>query len=187
MRDICVIDVETTGVVPQMHEIIEIAAVRLWQNLDVADYWTSKVIPIHPERIEPSAVAINGYTPQEWEDSPRLDDVLSILETFVAGRRIGGHNVSFDLDFLRFWCHPCPPEIKSLYAPLDTATLAYPLYRLGILPDLHLATLAAHYCVENVAPHRALGDALCTAGVLAAHLRQWDEARDVAIAEVGHG
>lgn len=60
------IDVETTGLDPLVHEIIELT-VRYEPRKGCANpAWHAKIKPEHIETAEPKALEINGYTEEKW-------------------------------------------------------------------------------------------------------------------------
>ena len=68
-------DLETTGDVFGVHEIIEIGLVVADQNsLEVIDELNIKIKPLHIENAVPAALAKNGYKQDDWQDAISLQD-----------------------------------------------------------------------------------------------------------------
>jgi len=92
---LCWLDVETTGLSDQDHEIIEICVVS------EAGMFEKKFKPLG--LCDPGAARVNGYTPELWEaqgaEDWTLDDLLEIGK-IIDGKIPAGCNVSFDLGFL---------------------------------------------------------------------------------------
>ena len=155
------LDLETTGLDPDRDAILEIGAVK-FRGEEVLDTFESLIDPGRaiPYRIQ----HITGITPKDIKDAPRLAEVVPGLRRFVGGHPIVGHNIGFDLGFLRR---------RGLFldnASIDTFELAGILlphaarYSLGILADTLGITLPA--------THRALDDARATHALFIALLDQ---------------
>ena len=65
------LDVETTGLDPRAHEIVEIAIVAL----DGQVLLDTKVKPQNIEAASPRALEINGYNEADWADAPTFDEI----------------------------------------------------------------------------------------------------------------
>jgi DNA polymerase-3 subunit epsilon len=96
---IAVIDVETTGLNPHWHNrIIEIAAVVMKPDGTVQQEFNSL---INPER-DIGPTSIHGLSSIEIIQAPLFADIAGLLCKELADCvAIAGHNVRFDLDFLR--------------------------------------------------------------------------------------
>src|ERR1051325_11349962 len=80
-RDLCFIDVETTGPIIGYHEIIEIGDIRTSANAQVCkDKINFKLLPRYPERLTEMAARVNGYKPDEWQDGKTA---IENLQRFV--------------------------------------------------------------------------------------------------------
>ncbi len=154
MQPIVSIDIETTGLDPQKDAIIEIAAVR-FNGKRVEDEWSTL---INPNRHIPEQITqLTGINDAMVRQAPRIQDVLTDLQTFVGDLPILGQNVRFDLGFLR------KQRILTLNQAIDTYEMASVLlpsasrYNLGALGQILGIPLAA--------THRAMDDAKVTHGV----------------------
>lgn len=123
-KDLIVLDLETTGLDPAKHEIIDIAAVRFSCDGRYVSMLTTKLRPEHIDTADPEALAVNGYAPEKWyaanrlvDASDRIRDYLSSPDTIIVG-----HNVWLDAAFIK--AHIPGAAIKYT---ADTATLAYGL------------------------------------------------------------
>jgi DNA polymerase-3 subunit epsilon len=161
VRPLAFIDVETTGLDPSRHEIIEIGVV-------VADPRTRETrgmfdVRVRPGRIEdadPVALGINGWSPEAWADAVPLDVALVRAKPLLEGALLAGHNVSFDRAFLDAAWRTTgvrPPDTD--HHVLDTATLAWPLLAAGLVESLSLDAVCKALGVDVGQPHRALADA----------------------------
>lgn len=102
------IDVETTGLIPGHHEIVDIGVVYTDLEGNILEKWHRRVMPEHPERAEPAAAKINGFDPKVWKElgalSPKqaLEEWLALEEKRFAGKTIlrVAYNSKFDAAFL---------------------------------------------------------------------------------------
>ena len=161
MRDLAFIDLETTGLDPARHEILEAAVIRVdGETLAEIDHTDVRV---HPERIEdasPEALRINGYTPEAWKDAANLAQALEWIAPMLEGAVPAGHNPGFDRAFIEAACRrtgTSPPTWD--HHLLDTASLAWPLLASGKLAGLSLDAVCAHLGIVRKERHRALADA----------------------------
>jgi ATP-dependent DNA helicase DinG len=162
MDSIVAVDIETTGLDPEKDAIIEIGAVR-FNERRVESEWSTLINP--GRRIPPFVTQLTGITDQMVLQSPSIQAVLADLEAFVGNSPVLGHNVAFDLAFLR------RQRILKRNQVIDTYELAS-----VILPNAgryNLGALAQSLGVLLPATHRALDDARATRGVF---LRLYEEA-----------
>lgn len=161
MRAIAFIDIETTGLEADYHDIVEIAAMRIDPSTwEVQTELNVKVHPEHPDRIDPEAVRVNGYSAAHWKDALQLRNALVKLTPMLNGCVIAGHNVHFDWSFLLAAyrrLEVVQPEVD--YHLLDTASLAWPLVIAGVIERPTLRALCDLLGVSNNDAHTALGDA----------------------------
>lgn len=114
------VDVETTGLDPTCHEIIEFAALK-----DNGDRLTTKISPDRIDQASPQALKVNGYTPQMWEDAPSLEEVAPDISEFLTDCVIIGHNIRFDMAFIETSLRSIGIQERLDYHVVDTVTLAY--------------------------------------------------------------
>jgi DNA polymerase-3 subunit epsilon/ATP-dependent DNA helicase DinG len=151
MHTLVALDLETTGLDPQLDAIIEIGAVR-FQGNRVDREWSTLINPGRP--LPPFITQLTGIDDSMLASAPRMREVAEQLHEFVGEEPILGHQVEFDLSFLRR---------RGLFADnpaLDTYDLAS-----VVLPDADrysLASLAAALGVPVRTSHRALEDARAT-------------------------
>jgi ATP-dependent DNA helicase DinG len=158
------LDIETTGLDSERDAILEIGAVR-FKGHQVYDTFSTL---INPERPIPYKIQqLTGITPADVNSAPRLDEVLPKLGRFVGDNPIMGHNVNFDLGFLRrqglFEQHPSIDtfELASILLPYAGR---YGLTHLLDYLDIKISP-------EDQA-HRALDDAQATRRLFEALLDQ---------------
>jgi len=161
------IDIETTGLDPQADSIIEIGAVR-FNGHRVEDEWTTLINPNRP--IPPMITGLTGITNEMVRNAPPLKAVIQDLEAFVGEDPVLGHNVQFDLSFLR------RGGILKYNEVVDTYELASIL--LPTASRYNLGALGQALGVILPATHRALDDARCTHGI---YLHLYEDALNLPI------
>ncbi len=160
---IAFVDLETTGLDPSRHDIVEIGVVRVdARTLEVLDEYETLVAPERLGDAELEALALNGFSTAAWEHAIPLRDALLATAPLLDGALIAGHNVGFDWAFLDAAFRRAGLALPNVdYHRLDTASLAWPLVALGELPSMSLDPLAKLLGVQRPHPHRALADARC--------------------------
>jgi DNA polymerase-3 subunit epsilon/ATP-dependent DNA helicase DinG len=162
MDPIVALDIETTGLDPDQDAIIEIGAVR-FTDRRVEGEWSTLINP--GRRIPPFITQLTGIRDSMVTQAPYIDEVLGDLVEFIGDAPILGHNVRFDISFLR------KQGILRRNILLDTYEMAAIL-----LPNAgryNLGALTQALGVALPATHRALDDAQATRGVF---LRLYEEA-----------
>ncbi len=162
MDSIIALDIETTGLDPDKDAIIEIGAVR-FRGTRVEAEWSKLINP--GRRIPPFITQLTGITDQMLLQAPSVKEVMPELINFVGDDPILGHNIRFDLSFLR-----------KLGAFRDNSTIDTYELAAVLLPNAgryNLGSLTQALGVPYPATHRALDDARATRGV---YLRLFDEA-----------
>lgn len=153
----CVVDLETTGGSPRDSEITEIGAVKV-RGGEVDGTFHTLVDPGVP--IPPFITMLTGITHTMVIEAPRIDAVLPAFLEFCGDAIVVGHNVRFDLGFLRAAASRLGyPDFDN--RSVDTAALARRLVRQDVR-NLKLSTLAAHFRSPVTPTHRALDDARAT-------------------------
>ena len=151
MRTLIALDLETTGLDPEREAVIEIGAVR-FRGPRVEDQWSTLINPGRP--IPPFISELTGIDDGMVARAPRLSEVLGALVEFVGDAPLIGHNVGFDLAFLR---RKGVLEFNEAHDTLEMASVLLPTAaRYG------LASLASELGVPVTASHRALDDAQTT-------------------------
>ncbi len=165
-----VLDFETTGLNPNIDEIIEIGAVRLEHGREVGEF--SQLID--PGRAIPEKVVeLTGINAAMLAGQPTLAEVFPKFAKFLEGAVLVAHNASFDMAFLR---RAFQRFGKELDAPiLDTLALARNAYK--ELRNHKLGTVCKHLDVSLKNAHRAVHDARATGLVLLKTLERLNVAR----------
>src|SRR4030042_6971810 len=97
-KNVVSLDIETTGLSPERDAMIEIGLIRYHGDREEAR-WSSFV---HPGcRIPPVIIQLPGITDAMVADAPGIKDLLPQIREFVGDAAVLGHNVAFDMAFLR--------------------------------------------------------------------------------------
>jgi DNA polymerase-3 subunit alpha (Gram-positive type) len=171
-HELRVIDVETTGLFPDGHRILEVASVRLDDGL-VGEAWSSFVRP--DRRIPAEATAVHGITAEMVRAAPRADAVAAALAAEIGDRPLVFHHARFDVPFLRALMREGgrPPLTQPV---IDTLGLARGLDPRG---GHSLGRLAQRYGIQRMERHRALPDATTTALLLVVLAERWERDRGI--------
>jgi ATP-dependent DNA helicase DinG len=151
MPSLVSIDIETTGLDSQKDEIIEIGAVRFHRNV-VEDEWTTLINPGRP--IPPFISQLTGIHNEMVVQAPHIQEIYADLLEFVGDMPVVGHNINFDLSFLRR-----RGGFRENRA-IDTYEMAAVL--LPTAERYNLGALAEFLHIDLPATHRALDDARVT-------------------------
>lgn len=154
MPSIVALDIETTGLDPRSDAIIEIGAVR-FSGARVEAEWSTLINPGRP--IPGFITQLTGITNNMVLGKPPLKDVIQDLADFVGDAPVLGHNVKFDLSFLR------QSHILLQNEVVDTYELASVL--IPTAGRYNLGALGQQMGVLLPATHRALDDARVTHGI----------------------
>lgn len=186
------VDLETTGLEPGYHEIIEIAVVPLNSNLEImteARGFCTIMRPFHPERADAHAADTHcieealdhGLHPDkvadllvDWFDSLKLPGNLNLIPL--------AHNwSSFESPFLDAWLGREMKKHVFHWLPRDTMLLANSINDRAALnaesppfQNVGLTALCSQLDIPHDMAHRALPDALATVEVYKTLLKRLD-------------
>ena len=163
-----VFDLETTGFSPENNRIIEFGAVKV-ENGQITDRFSEFVNPQIP--IPYRITQLTGITDDMVIGADPISDVLPRFLEFSKDCVLVGHNVGFDIGFVRENCkrlgYPCP------FTTVDTLGISR-----ALLPGHAKYTLDAVAKVLGVVlknHHRAVDDAECTAEIFRKELPMLEE------------
>ncbi len=148
------IDLETTGLNPHGDTIIEVGAVKFRAG-ELLDTFSTFVNP--GRKIPQFIQQLTSITPAQIERAPSFGQIAGQLAEFVGNLPIIGHNVKFDLDFLKSHRLDFP---NPSYNTWDLASVFLPT-----APEYNLSALAQQLDLPHPNAHRAIADAEVTAGV----------------------
>jgi hypothetical protein len=102
------IDIETTGLLPGYHEMVDIGVVLSdLEGVETGRFFT-RIMPEHPERVSTRAVEVNGFDVGRWKESgasapaEAVQRLQEFYESKAGGKNVlmVAQNVSFDAAFL---------------------------------------------------------------------------------------
>ncbi|OGC89311.1 MAG: hypothetical protein A2W25_13425 [candidate division Zixibacteria bacterium RBG_16_53_22] len=154
------IDLETTGLDPSTCEIIELGAARFVEG--AAKESCAKLVK--PSGFLPQEITnLTGISNEMVSQAPAIEQVIGrYLSLFDGAPWVVGHNVDFDLSFLKKYLTKKKFALLEAKA-LDTAVLARILF--PRLSRYSLSSLVSRFNIKRARSHRAHDDARATAEV----------------------
>ena len=182
-----VFDVETTGLEPDYHEIIQLGAAIYDENWNQISTFLTNVYPEYEDRFSIPASEIHDLTIYDLEDAPDLIDAIEDFENWTlknigaqTGQRqklrdvvICGQSVTTDINFMKFAYSKIDFKWEFSYRVLDLFILSNFYFR--ILANnqikgpksLSLGEVARYFGLEReLDTHNALEDSILTAECL---------------------
>ncbi len=146
-------DLETTGFLPGVDQIVEIGAVRFSDGEPISKFCTL----INPRRTMPEAASrVSGITDDMLVGQPLIEDVLESFANFCGDDILVAHNAAFDTQFLT--ADILKHEMPAARGPiLDTLSMARKI--VPGLANYKLGTLVQYFELTSNEFHRAEADA----------------------------
>jgi len=144
------IDLETTGLNPDLDSIIEVGLVKV-SGGEIIDTLHTLVLP--PVKLPLFIKRLTGIQDHMLEDAPRIDSIRGHIAAFIEGENLLGHNAGFDVGFVesalgRVIGNP-------IYDTLELSRVIMPSAK-----SYRLAQLCKVAGIKTEAIHRALEDAM---------------------------
>ena len=155
-KPIAFIDLETSGLWPWRHEILEVACIR--REGDQVIRWTRKVKPTDISKADKKALSIIGYSDEAWTDAISLEDALNDFRALTRGAILCGHNIRFDLDFIDRHMKKATGKGRGFHHTIDTMTLAFEHLAEPCGKSVSLETICNVLGISNEGAHGALVD-----------------------------
>ena len=163
-----VFDLETTGLSPNVHKIIEIGAVKVVGG-KITDRYSRFVNPKVPL---PFAIEeLTKIRDDMLVNEPEISTILPEFMEFCKGSVMVAHNAEFDMGFIRKNCADL--GLSCSFTVVDTVALAR--YLLPNLNRFKLDTVAKELHISLQNHHRAVDDAACTAEIFAEFVKRLTE------------
>ena len=156
----CVIDLETTGGNPETEKIIEIGMVKI-ENRKISE---ERSFLVNPQKDIPDFVQkLTGIRKADVEHSPKIEEVIDEIVTFIGDSILVAHNTSFDIPFLN-------GVLKKLQRPtLDNKVICTNIMTKYMIPDImssNLNYMSSIFNISHSQAHRAIEDARATGMLL---------------------
>jgi DNA polymerase III epsilon subunit family exonuclease len=165
-----VVDLETTGSLIGVDEIIEIGLVVCREGKITRNFsslvCTERKIPVWVE-------SLTGIRREDLGSAPSFSDLVVTLNPFFTNAVFVAHDILFDLPFLR-WEYANRDMRMPGVTGLCTLRLSRQFW--PQLPSRSLPDLARHFGINHSQPHRAGQDATATAEILCLALEKAQEA-----------
>ena len=131
------IDVETTGLLPGYHEMIDIGIVMTNLDGDILDSLFLRIKPQHPERLAQKAFEVNAFDSDRWvalgalSISNAVDSIISFHKKVAGDKQVlmVAYNSHFDAAFLDHLFRSVDKTWRELYYYfiLDIPSMAWGL------------------------------------------------------------
>jgi len=154
--DYTVIDIETTGLKCEDCEIIEISALKV-RNCEVVSEFSFLVKPTN--HINSFITSLTGISNDMVKNALPVQFVLPKFIEFVSQDILLGHNINFDLRFIRYNLEKYFNK-KLENKTIDTMQIARKYCK--ELKNHKLETIANFYNINTEGHHRALNDCIMT-------------------------
>ncbi len=172
MEKLLFIDTETGGTNPQEHSLLSVGMV-IWSNKKILDtkeiLINDGILSVTKTAIEINKIDLEHHKKQALDPKVAIKQFMEFLyENFAAQSQItiAGHNVIFDVNFLKKFFQEQDLEFNNFFIHryIDTSSILQYLYYSGRLnQNVSSSTEAFNYF--NIAVkgrHTALGDAIAT-------------------------
>lgn len=159
-----VVDVETSGLDPQRHRLLQVGVVVVDGGGQVLDRWASLIRPSRRWWYRVGPTSIHGIRRRDVRHAPPANEVLQRLAQSIRGAVFVAHNAAFDRAFLEAAAttHGIEMALEPTLCTLQFSRRLDPQRQLSH----KLIDLCARYDVLLERPHDALADADATAAVL---------------------
>ena len=156
--DYCVIDIETTGHCQRWDEILEIAAIKV-ENDVIVDTFSTFIKKDDDFEVSEFITDLTGITNEMLSSGIPIIDALSKFHEFIGSNIVVGHNVNFDINFL--YDEAITQSLNPMSNDfIDTMRIFRKLY--PQLSHHRLCDLSYFYSITVEKAHRALADCYTT-------------------------
>lgn len=155
-KDYCVLDIETTGLDATYDDAIEVAIIKVRNNIIVDEFQTYIKTS---ERIPHFITELTGISQEDVDNAPEADYVWNNVKEFIGDDIIIAHNASFDINFSydEMIENAVEPIENNFVDTLRLSRLAFPE-----LKNHKLKTLVKELKINTGKLHRAMNDVYAT-------------------------
>ncbi len=161
-------DIETTGLNPLDHHIIEVGAVKFSHSQGIIDTYSSFVA--YDGVIPEGVIKIHGITSKMLIGAPPISEILKQFSEFIGEASLLAHNSSFDASFIGYQIgrHGFEYPKNQIFDTLDLSRKLLPS-----LKSYSLTNLKKHFDIVADQAHRALDDAKATMELFNILIKDW--------------
>jgi len=176
-KEIVFFDVETSGLSPFAHELIEIGAVKYNRYTNEFEKFESLLKP--KRTLCEKNISVHGITNEDLESAPDPQAIVEAFFKFIEGTTLVAYNAQFDIGFLM-----AEHIQRSLKIEANNVLDALPLVRYtyrnqeGKPENFKLSTLNSYFDL-NLKSHRAFDDAVACMVVFLKGLERLDHLNKV--------
>ena len=156
-------DCETTGLNPQIDDIISIGAVIIKNNTIVASKKFVKFIK-PKTKLQVGAIKVHHIRECDLQDAEDINKVIKEFLEFIGSRTLVGYFLEFDIAMINKYLKPML-GIKLPNKALEVSAIYYD-YKIERIPqgniDLRFNTIMNELKIPNLGKHDAYNDAIMT-------------------------
>jgi len=173
MKKVFYFDVETTGLDPVKHDIIQLAG-YIEIDGEIKEEFNFKYKPLDFETINPRALEINKITVEQLKEYPHAGaertKLVAIFDKYVDKFNkedkliVAGYNVQFDIGFLHTFFKRCGDNFLFSYLDGRAILDPYPVLqfmkanKIINIPSLKLTDVCKQFEIELENAHDAMAD-----------------------------
>ena len=155
-----VIDTETTGLDHRRHELLSLGAMVMIDGV-VTETIEIKIQPRNIDQADSEALRVNGYSPYRWKNAIQAEHAVTVIKHLFlchSDAILVGHNVGFDIKFLRAFAEEFNQEFMFSTPYIDTRDVC----RVNLAPyglqSMSLDNVCAFLGWKRRKAHTALSD-----------------------------
>lgn len=154
-RELVVVDIETTGLNPQINEIVEIGAIKIKNFVAMGQFQSL----VKTEKSIPAEISkIHGILDEDCKEAPSIKEVLKKFIDFAGDAILVSHNSEFDLGFIKNYANKCL-NFQITNETIDTLAMSKNMFN---FKSNSLRNLAMSLDLSSVPAHRAIADCMTT-------------------------
>ncbi|MEM9435112.1 MAG: 3'-5' exonuclease [Pseudomonadota bacterium] len=158
-----VFDTETTGLLPEKDEVVQIGAVRV-VNGRLVEGETFDMLVNPGRKIPQTSTAVHGISDDMVADAPPMAVAGQRFHQFARDAVLVAHNAPFDMAFMQRWAKGADARWDN--PVMDTVLLSAVLFGGSAEHTLDAIADRLSVTIPAVVRHTGLGDAYATAAVL---------------------